>query len=226
MAAIIMEIAKLRKYMTIDNFDLIEENLKFESNDDFYFLQVIQRKKDGNVTGRGNNGARLIKAYYIHSVDYLEEKKQKIIELCQNNNARAYIHFNKRSYFKTACGAQEKLARMLMEGNTFQAPRVWDHVCGELPAQSGRNLLRLVDVDTCDKWKLNAIIRIVNSCRGNEDNKVKLVVPTLHGYHLITSKFDVEQCQQELAINGIDALDIHRDNPTLLYYHEPRIVGG
>ena len=47
MAAIIMETAKLRKCMTIDNFDLIEENLKFESNDDFYFLQVIQRKKDG-----------------------------------------------------------------------------------------------------------------------------------------------------------------------------------
>ena len=95
MAAIIMETAKLRKCMTIDNFDLIEENLKFESNDDFYFLQVIQRKKDGNVTGRGNNGARLIKAYYIHSIDYLEEKKQKIIELCQSNNARAYIHLNK-----------------------------------------------------------------------------------------------------------------------------------
>ena len=43
--------------MTVDNFDLIEEFLKFESEDDFYFLQVIQRKKDGNETGRGNNGA-------------------------------------------------------------------------------------------------------------------------------------------------------------------------
>lgn len=212
--------------MTVDNFDLIEEFLKFESEDDFYFLQVIQRKKDGNETGRGNNGARLIKAYYIHSIEHLEEKKQKIIELCQNNNARAYIHLNKRSYFKTACGAQEKLARMLMEGNTFQAPRVWDHVCGELPSLSGKNLLRLVDVDVYDKWKLHSIVDIISKCRGNEEDRVKLVVPTLHGYHLITSKFDVEQCQQELAINGIDALDIHRDNPTLLYYHEPRIVGG
>lgn len=63
--------------MTVDNFDLIEEFLKFESEDDFYFLQVIQRKKDGNETGRGNNGARLIKAYYIHSIEHLEEKKQK-----------------------------------------------------------------------------------------------------------------------------------------------------
>lgn len=34
-------------------------------------------QKDGNETGRGNNGARLIKAYYIHSIEHLEEKKQK-----------------------------------------------------------------------------------------------------------------------------------------------------
>lgn len=31
--------------MTVGNFDLIEEFLKFESEDDFYFLQVIQRKR-------------------------------------------------------------------------------------------------------------------------------------------------------------------------------------
>lgn len=83
---------------------------------------------------------------------------------------------------------------------------------------------RLVDVDVYDKWKLHSIVDIISKCRGNEEDRVKLVVPTLHGYHLITSKFDVEQCQQELALNGFDALDIHRDSPTLLYYHEPRIV--
>ena len=41
MAAIIMEIAKLRKYMTIDNFDLIEENLKFESNDNEFLKDFV-----------------------------------------------------------------------------------------------------------------------------------------------------------------------------------------
>lgn len=76
MAAIIMEIAKLRKYMTIDNFDLIEENLKFESNDDFYFLQVIQRKKDGNVTGRGNNGQDSLKPI-IYIVLIILKKRNK-----------------------------------------------------------------------------------------------------------------------------------------------------
>lgn len=111
-----------------------------------------------------------------------------------------------------------------MEKRKLILCRVWDHVCGELPSLSGKNLLRLVDVDVYDKWKLHSIVDIISKCRGNEEDRVKLVVPTLHGYHLITSKFDVEQCQQELALNGFDALDIHRDSPTLLYYHEPRIV--
>ena len=48
--------------MTVDNFDKVIDFMKFSSPDDFYFLQIIQRKKDGNNTGRGNNGARLIKA--------------------------------------------------------------------------------------------------------------------------------------------------------------------
>lgn len=204
--------------MIVDNFQLIKDFINFESPDTFYFLQIVQRKKDGNKLSKGNNGARLIKAYYIKSVDYLEQKQNEIIKLCVNNNARAYIHLNSRSFFKVCCGVQKKIADMLLENNAFQAPRVWDHVCGELPAKSGKNLLRLVDVDTYDKWELNTIKKIINSCRGNEEDKIKLVVPTLHGYHLITSKFDIEQCQQELAINKLNALDIHRDSPTLLYY--------
>lgn len=30
----------------VDNFDLIKSLLKFESKDDFYYLQIIQRSKD------------------------------------------------------------------------------------------------------------------------------------------------------------------------------------
>ena len=83
--------------MITDNFDRVIKFMEFSNPDDFYFLQIIQRKKDGNETGRGNNGARLIKAYYIRSTQHLLEKKNKIIELCKNNNARAYITVNKRS---------------------------------------------------------------------------------------------------------------------------------
>ena len=51
----------------IDNFDLIKTMLKFESEDDFYFAQIIQRKKDNpNGVNGSNNSSRLIKAYYIN----------------------------------------------------------------------------------------------------------------------------------------------------------------
>ena len=32
--------------MTINNFDGIRDLLTFDDKDDFYFLQIIQRKKD------------------------------------------------------------------------------------------------------------------------------------------------------------------------------------
>lgn len=208
--------------MTVDNFDKVIDFMKFSSPDDFYFLQIIQRKKDGNNTGRGNNGARLIKAYYIRSAEHLLLKKDKIIELCLNNNARAYIGINKRSFFKVSCGCQQALAKLIMEGNTYQAPRIWDHVCGELPALSGKDLYRLVDVDKLGD-NLSKILTVIKKCRGNSDpeSRIKEVFPTQHGYHIITSKFDVEQFKQELAILNIDSPTILRDASTLVYY-DPR----
>lgn len=50
--------------MVIDNFDQILDILEFNNSDEFYFLQIIQRKKDGCVTDTGNNGYRTVKTYY------------------------------------------------------------------------------------------------------------------------------------------------------------------
>lgn len=50
----------------INNLELIKPLLKFESEDDFYYLQILKRKKDQtpeeNALGRNNN-ARTIKNY-------------------------------------------------------------------------------------------------------------------------------------------------------------------
>lgn len=53
----------------INNFEQIKSLLKFEDENEFYFLQIIQRKKDHKESnfklGISNNN-RLIKAYYIY----------------------------------------------------------------------------------------------------------------------------------------------------------------
>lgn len=69
-----------------------------------------------------------------------------------------------------------------------------------------------------DPEYLKTIITLVNECRGVEENKVRYQIPTLHGYHLITIGFDVQQFNQKLAIKNMDPIDIQKDNPTLLYY--------
>lgn len=44
--------------MIVDNFDQILDILEFNDPNEFYFLQIVQRKKDGCVTDTGNNGYR------------------------------------------------------------------------------------------------------------------------------------------------------------------------
>ena len=114
----------------VDNFDMIENILEFNSQDEFYFLQIIQRKKDGNITQIGNNGYRTIKTYYIFSKDQFLTKKEKIKELCLKNNARAYIHLNKRNAQEVALASIQQYAKLVSEGNSYQGYRVWDSACG------------------------------------------------------------------------------------------------
>ena len=87
----------------VDNFEQIGNLLSFKSDDEFYFLQILQRKKD-NPSGYlgSNNSSRLVKAYYIKSKEQLFKQKEEIVKLCQVFNARAGINLNKRSYHKTA----------------------------------------------------------------------------------------------------------------------------
>lgn len=57
----------LSNVKVVDNFDWALNFMEFNNQDEFYFVQIIQRKKDGNITQIGNNGYRTIKTYYIYS---------------------------------------------------------------------------------------------------------------------------------------------------------------
>lgn len=205
------------KLHPIDNFDKILKLLEFNNKDEFYFLQIIQRKKDGNVTQVNNNGYRTIKTYYIYSKEQLLNKRNKIIELCIKNNARAYININRRNAQEVALEAIRQYGKLVYEGNAYQGYRVYDSVCGSTKARKYKALW-LLDVDSKDQDYLNSIIKLTTECRGSEENKVKAIIPTISGYHLITSGFDLIQFNQKLKENSLDDISVHKDNPTLLYY--------
>lgn len=218
----------------VNNFDIISEMLDFREKDDFYFLQIIQRKKDGcDVNDSGSNGYRRVKTYYIRSVEDLKKRRDKIIELCKNNNARAYIHLNPRSAREVALTAAKAYIDLVREDRCEQGHRVYDHVCGTTP-KAGIDKMWIVDADNLSRAQLTVLCGKINTCRSSYRVKddhydnVLARIPTVHGYHIITHGFDVSNLRNILSQSAYlelteeqikEILNVKKDSPTLLYYY-------
>ena len=86
----------------IDNFDKVARMMEFNSDDDFYFVQIIKRfkdnKGDNKFQGNYHGGAWYpFKGIRVRSAEELISLKPQIIKMCDDNNARAYITVNTRS---------------------------------------------------------------------------------------------------------------------------------
>lgn len=222
--------------MNVNNFDLIKTLLKFEDKDDFYFLQIIQRKKDGNIVPAANNGYRTIKTFYIRSIEDFDRRKESIIQLCEQNNARAYINLNVRSAKEVALEAAKAYIDLVREDRCHQGHRVYDHACGVTP-KMGVKKKWIVDVDDLTPEQVNIIYEKICKCRsGRHYNAINDIydniiaqIPTAHGVHIITHGFDVgrfrEILEQTTSINLNkeqikEITTVKKDNPTLLYFKE------
>ncbi|MGM9530850.1 hypothetical protein [Intestinibacter sp.] len=200
-----------------DNFEQLSTFFDIlKDSDDFYFVQIIQRKKDGIELPSYTSGARTIRSFYFFNKKHFLEQKEYIKELCRNNKARAYFWINPRNTVDVACESIKQFAELIQSGNTKQGIAVYDRATGS--SRSAKyDKLWIVDLDSKDIEYKNTVISLIEECRP-EGNKIKYIIPTINGYHLITSKFDKHLFQQKLAIKQLDNLDIHNDNPTLLYY--------
>lgn len=201
----------------INNLELIKPLLKFESEDDFYYLQILKRKKDQtpeeNALGRNNN-ARTIKNYYINSIEYLENKMPEIIKLCEVFNARASLRLNKRSYKNVGFRALQKIAGTMANGDYSHLRNTYSKACGT-GHNAGKDKTWIVDIDDFEeseqfKW-LSNIKEYINKCRP-EGDKIVTTIPTKSGVHLITKPFDLQNFKEFYK-----SIDIHKDNPINLY---------
>ena len=190
----------------IDNIKLILPFLKFESKDDFYYLQILQRKKENPQLG---SNSRVIKNYYIISEEYLLDRYDEIKKLCEIFNARAMIRLNKRSFEKVGFKCMTNLANTMANKEYSFLKASYDRVCG-----LGHN-------DNEKKWILD--IDIINE---EFDREVQLFINNIipaggkilgnfksnNGHHLITKPFNLQEFSQKYP-----EIEVHKDNPTNLY---------
>ena len=196
----------------IDNFEQIKNMLVFESEDDFYHLQILKRKKENPELG---SNSYVVKTYYITSVEYLESKKAEIINLCQFNNARACINLNPRSFEMIAFHTLRKVTDIIMNKDFKSVRKAYESVCGTYG--TGKNKTWIIDIDMRDMDVVNRIANLIDKLQPiTEESKIKAVLPTKNGYHLITSPFNAMEFQKYMSLQG-DVPDFHKNNPTILY---------
>lgn len=212
----------------VDNFDIIKPLLKFNDHQDFYFLQILLRKKDGNKVPAGSdNQHRLVRDYHITSPEMLDEIKEDVILRCNETNARAYLRLNKRNYRTIAMAyAQETLEKARKGeqfGNTYNEI---NSVIGRYPEGHKEDKTWLVDIDDNDpdSGVVSAVKSIIARCEPVDETgvllKVVATIPTRSGTHLITRPFNLQRFNQlkKDELSGVESeIAVLHDNPTILY---------
>ena len=206
--------------MNINNKELILPLLEFTEEGDFYSVLVLKRKKDQPENEKDNHqSVRTIKTYVVESVEYLEKRWDEITHLCEYFKARAYISVQKQNHKQVGLQMLSELALRIANGN-YKFNNLFDSTVGKLKPLQKR---WIVDIDTKNDSYINKIVNTINSVKPVVYNlnfdltKIKKIIPTKQGVHLITHPFDVQEFTKELVINNIVVPDIQKCNPTLLY---------
>ncbi len=192
-----------------DNIDFVLPFLKFESVDDFYYLQVLQRKKENPQLG---SNSRVIKNYYIRSKEHLLKHYEEIKQLCIQFNARASIRLNKRSFEKVAYKAMVNIANSCANREFSFIRSSYDRAVGKGSNEKKKNKKWILDVDgQMSEEYFNDLFHYIEK-QLPEGNKVLEIIPSKDGSHIITSPFDLRTFKEDYP-----DIEVHKDNPTNLF---------
>lgn len=198
----------------INNLEQIKKLLIFDSEDDFYHLQIIKRKKEHPELG---SNSYIVKTYYIRSIEYLDKKFDEIKSLCNFHNARACINLNRRSFERVGFHMLRKITEQIMNKDYKSVRKAYESVCGTHSNEPYKKWI--LDFDIKDESIINDLVGELNNIRPI-GYKFIYKLDTKNGYHLIVSPFDINDFNiyrgKLLTTKGI-TFDIHKDNPTILY---------
>jgi len=193
----------------VDNLNLIKPFLKFDSEDDFYYLQILRRRKDNPDDQEKNTVS--IKDYYIRSIEYLEKKYDEIKSLCQYFNARASIRLNKRSFKKVSFRTLNNITAQMMQEDFHSTRQAYSKACGQCHNDNEKKWIIDIDEDMIDQEY--EIMEYINcECQPDDCDKFYAKIPTKSGFHLISKPFNIETFKKKYPM-----IDIHKENPTILY---------
>lgn len=187
----------------INNFTAIREFLSYADSDYFYFGQIVKRKKDNPELERN---AKIIKSYYIYSNEYLVDKMDEIITLCDLFNARFYLNPNIRSLKACTLEMISALLENVKSEQYTSLQKKLDSVCGYMKTPHVQKYW-ILDIDS----KLKNIEQILKNLLIPQEPL--LILPTIQGCHVLVNPFDISKIQLPSYI------EVKKNSPTLIYYN-------
>ncbi len=189
-----------------DNYELIAPLLRFESEDDFYYIQILQRHKEHEGLTKNSNA---VKEYYVGSLEYLESRYAQMKDIATVTNGRVTIRLNRRSWKQCAFRSLEKIAGQCAAQDFISVRKYYSRVCGVYNNETVKRWV--VDLDGEQVHLSQDIIEFIDTLRP-EGKKLIAKIPSKSGRHLITSPFDIQEFNKYYS-----GIEIHKDNPTNLF---------
>lgn len=195
----------------INNFELISNLIRYRaSGGEFFFLQILKRRKDNPDMIRDMN---VIDNFFIKGQADLESKQKRIIEICNNNNARAYFRLNKRCERKVALQTLKLIAENIASDN-YDIKSCYTSCCGKYHSDEDKTWVIDLDGVTVPSPLMTYFIDYECEPITQKPDRGKCIaaIPTKNGIHLITKPFRLDKFKKKYP-----DVDVHKDNPTILY---------
>ena len=190
----------------VNNSEQIRELLKFPDENSFYFLEVIKRHKENPEM---LTGQKLIRDFTIRSFEEYDELLPKIVELCEEHTARAYLRLNLRNDKNIAFAFNVALAQILKDEQYSRLGNLYTKIIGGNPSDPNKTWVIDLDGDEAKPERCNEIADFIRSLR---EDAIVAILPTLNGVHLIARPFN-----RAFLSRRFPSIDVHKDNPTILY---------
>lgn len=184
----------------IDNSSKIRSRLDF-SGGIFYYLQVLQRKKD-------NPGqswmSRQIYSRIIKNLKDFDDSYEIAKNISDLYNARVYIDLSPGSLEKLTLCALKELSERVYNKSYSDTYRIFDKLAPleETKIKNGKRWM--IDVD----YKIGSIEfkSIMNYLKGNPKVRIEEEIPTPAGVHIVILPFNYQE-----AFKGLKLLDNDRN---------------
>lgn len=208
----------------INNFNILNPLITFDYSEPVvYQVQIIQRRKE-NPDLKKN--AKIIKHYFLYNETDLSDLMPKIIKICNEKNARAYLNIEAKSLQSIGYHMQILTAKYMMNGSLNALENVFNRCYGGFdydndPYCDNQHSLKIkiigpkrwvLDCDEVTIEYAQEVFEVIVDW--HKEHKTNAEYPTLvqtpNGWHIISQGFHPK-------IVGEYDVEIKKNAPTILY---------